>query len=555
MDFGYVGVGQGSSSSSSSASCRAADVAAWGSSSQQQQKRQRCQVATRGEEGDAGEEEESGVGAVALRWGMACWLAGAGTYGALQADALAKRLASASHGELGIVCDGGSVDWGKGSSDDQVGLSTSNSLQMSEPEPRDFDNGENEEEDYYLDEDDCIYDDGDGYDYEFDGGDYFNQRLADKFDDLDLPPGVEATVPWLQKIITNEEQSSSKLTVEDESANKSANKSQLFKQFDTVKNFSDHHYAATSGDVTKRDWVKRIQHDWKLLEKDLPASIYVRVAEDRMDLLRAAIIGPKGTPYHDGLFFFDIQFSNSYPANPPSVYYHSGGLRINPNLYNNGKVCLSLLGTWAGSGCETWNPSQSTMLQVLVSIQALILNEKPYFNEPGYASYANSVSGERIAMEYNDNTFLHSCRTMLYSLRRPPEHFADLVTSHFRERGHTILAACRYYMEGHKVGSVVPEEKEPEYGDAGASTSSASASAAAAALKPRPDKVDSVSRRPTFNDNLKTLFEELLMEFNVKGADTAKFLAEKVKKSSGATTTAPVGGARYAAEVVDEWMD
>lgn len=69
--------------------------------------------ATRGEEGDAGEEEESGVGAVALRWGMACWLAGAGTYGALQADALAKRLASASHGELGIVCDGGSVDWGK----------------------------------------------------------------------------------------------------------------------------------------------------------------------------------------------------------------------------------------------------------------------------------------------------------------------------------------------------------------------------------------------------------------------------------------------------------
>lgn len=69
--------------------------------------------ATRGEEGDAGEEEESGVGAVALRWGMAGWLAGAGTYGALEADALAKRLASASHGELGIVCDGGSVDWGK----------------------------------------------------------------------------------------------------------------------------------------------------------------------------------------------------------------------------------------------------------------------------------------------------------------------------------------------------------------------------------------------------------------------------------------------------------
>jgi ubiquitin-conjugating enzyme E2 O len=104
-----------------------------------------------------------------------------------------------------------------------------------------------------------------------------------------------------------------------------------------------------------------------------------------------------------------------------AVYYHSGGLRINPNLYDNGKVCLSLLGTWSGRGCEKWNPAQSTMLQVLVSIQALILNDKPYYNEPGYESYANTPQGERSSMDYNDKTFLYSCRTMLYSLRRPPE--------------------------------------------------------------------------------------------------------------------------------------
>jgi ubiquitin-protein ligase len=47
------------------------------------------------------------------------------------------------------------------------------------------------------------------------------------------------------------------------------------------------------------------------------ASIFVRVAEDRMDLLRAAIIGPKGTPYHDGLFFFDAHFTANYPSQPP----------------------------------------------------------------------------------------------------------------------------------------------------------------------------------------------------------------------------------------------
>ena len=36
-----------------------------------------------------------------------------------------------------------------------------------------------------------------------------------------------------------------------------------------------------------------------------------------MDLLRAVIIGADGTPYHDGLFFFDIFFPDTYPSVPP----------------------------------------------------------------------------------------------------------------------------------------------------------------------------------------------------------------------------------------------
>jgi ubiquitin-conjugating enzyme E2 O len=47
------------------------------------------------------------------------------------------------------------------------------------------------------------------------------------------------------------------------------------------------------------------------------ALIYVRVSENRMDLLRAVMVGPQGTPYHDGLFFFDVHFPSSYPATPP----------------------------------------------------------------------------------------------------------------------------------------------------------------------------------------------------------------------------------------------
>ncbi|CAH8337730.1 unnamed protein product, partial [Eruca vesicaria subsp. sativa] len=112
-----------------------------------------------------------------------------------------------------------------------------------------------------------------------------------------------------------------------------------FKRFDTVENFSDHHYASM-GNASKqhsKTWVKKVQADWKILENDLPETISVRACESRMDLMRAVIVGAEGTPYHDGLFFFDIHFPDTYPSVPPMVHYHSGGLRINPNLYNCGK--------------------------------------------------------------------------------------------------------------------------------------------------------------------------------------------------------------------------
>ena len=41
-----------------------------------------------------------------------------------------------------------------------------------------------------------------------------------------------------------------------------------------------------------------------------------------------------------------------------------GSVRFNPNLYNCGKVCLSLLGTWSGAKGETWDPTASSTLQV-----------------------------------------------------------------------------------------------------------------------------------------------------------------------------------------------
>ncbi|KAM3382753.1 putative ubiquitin-conjugating enzyme E2 38 [Capsicum galapagoense] len=149
--------------------------------------------------------------------------------------------------------------------------------------------------------------------------------------------------------------------------------------------------------------------------------IYVRVCEAKKDLLRAVIIEPQGTPYHDGLFVFDLLFRQNYPDVPTMVYYYSGGLRLNPNLYNYRKVCLGLLNTWSGKGNEKWLPKTSTMLQVLVSIQALILNANHFFDEPGYETSYAGCEGERRSHACHEDAFVLSLKTMTYTLRRPPK--------------------------------------------------------------------------------------------------------------------------------------
>ncbi|CAI8593124.1 unnamed protein product [Vicia faba] len=249
------------------------------------------------------------------------------------------------------------------------------------------------------------------------------------------------------------------LTLIDETENETMRKLRSFKQFDIVIDTSDHHFINhnhnSSTKQNPKSWAKKIQEEWKILEKHLPDTIFVRVYESRMDLMRAVIIGAEGTPYHDGLFFFDIFFPSGYPNVPPKVHYHSGGLQINPNLYHCGKVCLSLLNTWPGSRKEKWTKGVSTMLQVLVSIQGLILNTTPFFNEPGLEDMRGTPNGEMHSLQYNEDTFIKSLQTMVYTIKKPPKNFEDLVAGHFYSRVHDILASCKAYMEGVQVGCLV----------------------------------------------------------------------------------------------------
>ena len=153
---------------------------------------------------------------------------------------------------------------------------------------------------------------------------------------------------------------------------------------------------AKGDESSKRTNTKKIAKELKKLKLFLPlhrdAAIFVRFDKNKPFLMRALISGPPGTPYESGLFAFDMYCPPTYPEVPPKVLLLTTGkgtVRFSPNLYREGKVCLSLLGTWQGPG---WDPKKSSLLQVLVSIQALVFVENPHSMEPGFGGWGEEAS-------------------------------------------------------------------------------------------------------------------------------------------------------------------
>ena len=147
---------------------------------------------------------------------------------------------------------------------------------------------------------------------------------------------------------------------------------------------SDHHFIRSSRPLTA-NLMRRVMKEHKIMQSSLPDGIFVRTWESRLDLLRVLIIGPFDTPYEFAPFVLDFHFGLSFPTASPDVYFHSwtgNAGRINPNLYEDGKVCLSLLGTWdADERNEEWSSKKSTVLQILVSLMGLVLVKEPYFSK------------------------------------------------------------------------------------------------------------------------------------------------------------------------------
>jgi ubiquitin-protein ligase len=134
---------------------------------------------------------------------------------------------------------------------------------------------------------------------------------------------------------------------------------------------------------------RRLQKDIATMLSEEMSSLGIYYVADEANMRRGLglVFGPENSRYADCPLFFSVQFPADYPISSPVVRIltSDGKTRFHPNLYIDGKVCLSILGTYSG---PSW-VSSLNIGSVFKSIVSL-LDHNPITNEPGWESFHES---------------------------------------------------------------------------------------------------------------------------------------------------------------------
>jgi len=196
-----------------------------------------------------------------------------------------------------------------------------------------------------------------------------------------------------------------------------------------------------------------ITKQFKQLSTSLPLSngsgIFFRQDSTNISLFKFLIIPNEDTPYKYGCFVFEVFLPPNFPNEPPKVIHitsKKNDFRFNPNLYADGKVCLSLLGTWSGqSESEKWMaPSEthsgSTFLQLVLSIYSMIFTEYPWYNEPGRERNISDAKTNKLSCNYNKEIINGTIKYAIINQIKYPEYgFESVIKSHFKLKKDEII--------------------------------------------------------------------------------------------------------------------
>lgn len=200
------------------------------------------------------------------------------------------------------------------------------------------------------------------------------------------------------------------------------------------------HCADWDAQIPSATCLARIKRDISGVFKDPPPGMFISPDPDNITRIHALVVGPFDTPYEGGFFYFVIRCPPDYPIRAPRCRLMTTGnstVRFNPNLYRNGKVCLSILGTWTG---PSWSPAQC-ISSLLISIQSL-MSENPYHNEPGFENERSPGDSKA----YNDiirhETLRVAVCEMLENPNSCPKQLYEVITKQFFQFYDYYIEVC-----------------------------------------------------------------------------------------------------------------
>ena len=135
----------------------------------------------------------------------------------------------------------------------------------------------------------------------------------------------------------------------------------------------------------------------------------------------------KDSVYAYSIIYLKIDLSCNYPVNPPKIKFiqPNCNFRFHPNLYVDGIICMSILGTWG----HTWSPV-CRLYDCLLNMKSQIDLTYPIDAEP---TYKTTIEYKKL---YNINIIYNSLRYLLldnHHTLKIQEKFVSILDKYFIE--------------------------------------------------------------------------------------------------------------------------
>uniref|UniRef100_A0A6G1SDT1 N-terminal E2 ubiquitin-conjugating enzyme n=1 Tax=Aceria tosichella TaxID=561515 RepID=A0A6G1SDT1_9ACAR len=140
--------------------------------------------------------------------------------------------------------------------------------------------------------------------------------------------------------------------------------------------------------MDQQNYQKRLQKELMAIQKDSPPGVKVdfnniTIFNDMTQWI-VDIEGAEKSLYDGERFQLQFRFSPQYPFESPEVTFIGQNIPINPHVYSNGHICLSIL-------TEDWSPALSVQ-SVCLSIVSMLSSCTDKRRPPDNAFYIRTCS-------------------------------------------------------------------------------------------------------------------------------------------------------------------